>query len=254
MRAAVELIFFTPKATPFEPTRNQPFVSAIIISNLFCILCHAFVLHPEAGEATRGYLTGGLFIDFIGQKPVPLLWLLSFDVLIFLVDLVMLALVIERVKVTMSTIGTAPSGTANEDTSTDTNTAESGDRQDHDAEERGLIRGNEDVEASSASEPNSNPSPVADIDEDVNDERSNLLADPGDGGAARGAHPLDSFASGQAVIVDMGLWSTIRDQWQYSSRLRQQTGYAPSPEAAAFLRRRLGLQVGADGRIARVDR
>lgn len=217
------------------------------------MLFHAFVINPEAGESTRGYLHGGLFIDFIGQKPAPVLWLLSFDMLIFLVDFVMLALVIERVKMTLSMSGLSPADTSNANTSTDTNTAPSEDGQDHDAEERGLIRGTEDVEDGLTLNPDLNTSSAANVDEDVNDERSHLLADPGDGGVGRDGHPLDSFASGQAVIVDMSLWHTIRDQWQYSNAPRRQTGFAPSPQAAAFLRQRLGLEVGTDGRIVRVD-
>lgn len=98
MRAIVELIFFTPKAPPFEPTRSQPFVGAIIVSNLVCMLFHAFLIRPEAGEETRGYLHGGLFIDFVGQAPVSVYRLLLFDLLIFLIDFIMLGLIIERVK------------------------------------------------------------------------------------------------------------------------------------------------------------
>ncbi|KAJ5161175.1 hypothetical protein N7492_006567 [Penicillium capsulatum] len=254
VRAAVELIFFTPKASPFDPTRNQPFVGAIFASNLLCMIFHAFVTHPEAGEATRGYLHGGLFIDFIGQRPAPLLWLLSFDVLILLVDFVMLALVIERVKMTASTSGTTSSATENTNTSTDPNPSRPEDRQDHDAEERGVIRGDEEVESSSAPGSTLNASPGLNIDEDVHDERTTLLADPDAGSASRGGHPLDSFVSGQAVIMDMGFWHTIRDQWRHSSTPRRPAGYTPSPEAAAFLRQRLGLQVGTNGRLVRVNR
>jgi hypothetical protein len=249
VRAVVELIFFTPKAPPFDPTRNQPFVGAIIASNLFCMIFHAFFIRPEAGESTRGYLHGGLFIDFIGQKPAPVFRLLSFDLLIFLVDFVMLALIIERVK----TAGTTPTTTATNPES-ETSTEPASEQQDHDAEERGVIRETE------ITSPDDMPSasPVAEIDEDVNHERTTLLADPGENSSAqtpRGGHPLDSYSSGQAVILEMGFFSTIREQWKYSTTPRRPTtGYVPTPETATFLRQRFGLQVGADGRIVRVDR
>ncbi|KAJ5297087.1 uncharacterized protein N7443_007980 [Penicillium atrosanguineum] len=244
IRAIVELIFFTPKAPPFDPTRNQPFVGAIIASNLFCMTFHAFFIRPEAGESTRGYLHGGLFIDFIGQKPVPVLRLLLFDLLIFLIDFVMLALIIERVK----TVGMTPTP------STTTNTEPVSEQQDHDAEERGVVRETETMSPIDTSD----ALPVAEIDEDVNNERTTLLADPGESSSAqtpRGGHPLDSYSSGQATILEMGFFSTVRDQWKYSTTPRRPTtGYVPTPETATFLRQRFGLQVGTDGRIVRVDR
>lgn len=222
---------------------------------------HAFFIRPEAGEATRGYLNGGLFIDFIGQKPVPVFRLLAFDVLILLVDIVMLALILERVKMVGSK-GLASSMTTRTTTTNanaETDTAQPG-QQDHDAEERG-VRDSEDADDtndSPAESGSTNTSPVPEIDDDVQDERTTLLADPGEGGTGpipRGGHPLDSYATGQAVIMDMGFFTTLRDQWRYSTMpIRPSEGrYAPSPQAATFLRERLGLQVGADGRIVRIE-
>lgn len=222
---------------------------------------HAFFIRPEAGEATRGYLHGGLFIDFIGQKPVPVFRLLAFDVLILLVDIVMLALVIERVKMVGSKglASLITNGSATTNANSETNTPQS-DQQDHDAEERG-VRNSEDAGDTDDSPPGNattNASPVPEIDDDVHDERTTLLADPSEGGTGpipRGDHPLDSYATGQAVIMDMGFFTTMRDQWRYSTTpIRRGEGrYAPSPQAATFLRERLGLQVGADGRIVRID-
>ena len=253
MRAVVELIFFTPKASPFDPTRNQPFIGAIIASNLFCMIVHAFFIRPEAGEATRGYLHGGLFIDFIGQKPVSVFRLLSFDVLILLVDFIMLGLIIERVKT--SALKSPETPNTSQTTADGDATTTQPDGQDHDAEERGVVRASETTRDSDSRGLNiSTATPTTAIDDDVNDERTSLLADPGDSSSGRGSHPLDAFASGQAVIVEMGFWDTIRDQWQYSTTPRRATGYVPTPETATFLRQRFGLQVGTDGRIVRVDR
>ncbi|KAJ5594101.1 uncharacterized protein N7459_000309 [Penicillium hispanicum] len=256
IRAMVELIFFTPKAPPFEPTRNQPFIGAIIASNLFCMIFHAFFIRPEASEDTRGYLHGGLFIDFIGQKPVPIFRLLSFDVLILLVDFIMLALVVERVK-TAGANATSPPNTTNSTASADA-TTDQADQQDHDAEERGVVRGHENTtDSNDLTSDGRNSSPIASIDDDVNEERTTLLAEPEDGSSGhglRGGHPLDGYASGQKIIMEMSFFSTLRDQWQYSTTPRRSTGYVPSPETATFLRQRFGLQVGADGRIVRVGR
>ncbi|KAJ5219986.1 hypothetical protein N7468_009190 [Penicillium chermesinum] len=240
-------------SSPFDPTRNQPFVGAILASNLFCMIFHAFFIRPEAGEATRGYLHGGLFIDFIGQKPVPVFRLLTFDLLILLVDFLMLGLIIERVKTTATNLSTSTNSAPTQSSNSDTNTPNDETQQDHDAEERGVVRGPAETGTVEPShEPSTSP-PLAEIDDGLQEERTTLLAEPGDSSASRGRHPLDSFASGRAIILEMGLFTTIRDQWLYTTQSRRPSGYVPSPEAATLLRQRFGLQVGSDGRITRVN-
>lgn len=95
------------------------------------------------------------------------------------------------------------------------------------------------------------------IDEEVEEERTTLLADPADaesGSAARGEHPMDTFAAGEAIILNMSFLDTIRDQWRHSNATARPTsGFVPSPETATFLRQRFGLQVGTNGRIERAN-
>ncbi|EPS27001.1 hypothetical protein PDE_01942 [Penicillium oxalicum 114-2] len=262
LRAIVQLIFFTPKAPPFDPTRNQPFIGAIFASNIFCMLFHGFLIRPEVGEFTRGYQHGGLFIDFIGQKPVPTFRLLVFDVLILLVDLIMLALIIERVKIVgsrslLASLSAGNTATANADASAETAPA---DTQNHDAEERG-VRNSDDtaaIDSSSTDHATTHSGPSDGVDDEAFDERTSLLADPGiagNGSPQRGGHPLDLFASGQSIIMEMGIFSTIREQWQHTTMpvRRNDAGYTPPPQAATFLRERLGLQMGADGRLVRIN-
>ncbi|BCR93954.1 DSC4 family protein [Aspergillus luchuensis] len=242
LRAIIQLIFFTPKAPPFDPTRNQPFVGAILGSNLFCIIFHKLFTRPEASESTRGYLHGGILIDFIGQKaPIPFARLLFLDCLILFLDLVMLGLIVERVK-TVEVTASAPVETTPEGEE---------ERQDHDLEERG-VRGSGPSTRSS--------SRTLEDDEDVETielgemERTQLLADPEEGGRnAQHAHPMDTFVSGQATIMDVGLVDLVRDQWRYSpATARRTTPYVPSDQTAAFLRERFGIRVGADGRMERI--
>ncbi|KAJ6178506.1 hypothetical protein N7519_008967 [Penicillium mononematosum] len=260
MRAIVELIFFTPKAPPFEPTRSQPFVGAIIVSNLVCMLFHAFLIRPEAGEETRGYLHGGLFIDFVGQAPVSVYRLLLFDLLIFLIDFIMLGLIIERVKTNGTPAPSPTSPNPNPATNTSTEAApdtEESQPQDHDAEERGVLRQEDDDETMSPARRSSDAPHSSGIDEEVEEERTTLLADPADaesGSAARGEHPMDTFAAGEAIILNMSFLGTIRDQWRHSNATARPTsGFVPSPETATFLRQRFGLQVGTNGRIERAN-
>ncbi|KAJ5970976.1 uncharacterized protein N7479_000894 [Penicillium vulpinum] len=262
-RAIVELIFFTPKVPPFEPTRNQPFVGVIICSNLICMLFHAFLIRPEASEETRGYLHGGLFIDFIGQAPVSVYRLLSFDLVIFLIEFIMLGLIIERVKTngTPALTPTTPNTDSATNTTTNTTTNTSPDAesqsQDHDAEERGTLRQEDSDETTSPAHYSSDSHHSSGLDEEVEEERTTLLADPADtesGSGARGEHPMDEFAAGEAVIVNMSFLGTIRDQWRHSNAQAPPTsGFVPSPETATFLRQRFGLQVGTNGRIERAN-
>ncbi|PYI00999.1 DUF1746-domain-containing protein [Aspergillus sclerotiicarbonarius CBS 121057] len=245
LRAIIQLIFFTPKSPPFEPTRNQPFITAILGSNIFCMLFHHFFTRPEAGEATRGYLHGGLLIDFIGQKaPIPLARLLFLDLLVLGLDLVMLGLIVERVKIVEGRRrGGGGAGTAVEEGPTEDRDRDR-DR-DHDLEERGEVResgrGGEEGEG-------------IELGELGDGERTELLADPAEADAVgRDAHPMDTFVSGQAVVMDVGLVNLVRDQWRYSpAAARRSTPYVPSDQTAAFLRERFGIRVGPDGRMERI--
>lgn len=239
LRVIVQLIFFTPKAPPFEPTRSQPYIGAIFGSNLLCAFLHLVAIHPSAGEETRGYLHGGLFIDFVGQKaPVSRIRLVTFDFLILLIHLVMLALISERIRTGVnpesSTAGESQLAPAT-DAENDTNTG-----QDHDAEERGVLRNETN---------NDGPS---DDSQDSTLERTALLAEPAEDGtspANRHSHPLDTFASGDALILDMGLYETILDQWKHDPGNRPRTTFATSQETTTFLREHLGVNVGPDGRV-----
>ncbi|KAE8148666.1 hypothetical protein BDV25DRAFT_157888 [Aspergillus avenaceus] len=247
IRAIVQLIFFTPKAPPFDPTRNQPFIGAIFASNLFCMVHHNFFGQPEAGEATRGYLHGGLLIDFIGEKaPVSVVRLLLSDLLVLFLNLVMLGLVVERVKTSEATTSTTP---------TTSGATETPSNQDHDSEERGILRRRSTSDGVELDElRRRHDSSDSDTDEPL--ERTQLLADPSESGLAPGSrdgHALDVYASGEAVVMELGLLDVIRDQWRYSPAVARRTSpYVPSNHTAAFLRQRFGLRVNAEGRLERI--
>ncbi|KKK14827.1 hypothetical protein P175DRAFT_0560778 [Aspergillus ochraceoroseus IBT 24754] len=277
IRAIVQLIFFTRKAPPFPRTQNQPFIGAIFGSNIFCMLVHHVFSRPEAGEATRGYLHGGILIDFIGQKaPIPVARLLFLDLLVLLIDLVMLGLIIEQVKTAGSTDSTS-TGT----TTTTTTVTEPTHTQDHDHEERGLLNHGErepssstpssptsvnnndsdsDGDGISAREPNSRDSSRSNTNTNTNTdtngaallgpeeqlERTRLLADPSEIGHTVHQHALDDFASGEAVIMHMRLFTVIRDQWQYRPPVARRTHHALTSQRHV---ENLGIQLGADGRL-----
>lgn len=249
------------------------------------MILHKFSAQPEVSEAMRGYMHGGLFIDFIGQKaPVSVVRLLVMDLLIMIIDFIMLGLVIERVK----TVDVSK-GLRTDEGSSSTSIGGSETEQDHDSEERGVLRrgriGDDGIELDELGSRTQTHTDTHTHDattgaDDDDNERSNLLADPSESGpddhhyhhhrmTTKPTHPLDAFVSGELLLMDIGLLNIIRDQWRYSpaaplSAQRSSTGpsssspgrprYVPSAETASFLRERFGLQISMDGRIERIER
>lgn len=92
-------MFITPKEGPVLLPAERPHVFAILGPNLVCILAHIISALPTAGEATRGYLHGGVIVDFVGQKPpTTRLCPLFFDAVILAIQCLMLAIHTEREK------------------------------------------------------------------------------------------------------------------------------------------------------------
>ncbi|KAK0656128.1 hypothetical protein B0T16DRAFT_320334 [Cercophora newfieldiana] len=135
LRIIPHFIFISPKESSLSLPAHRPHVFAIFLPNILCVLFHLLVSLPRASEATRGYLHGGMIIDFVGQKPPTWrLGLLAFDVVIWGIQCLMLAVHQEREKlrkVVIPSLQTVPSTEA--DVIPDTT-------QDHDAEERGVLR------------------------------------------------------------------------------------------------------------------
>ena len=141
LRAFVQFVLLTPKPSIFPDAPHARPLGMILGTNLVCLLSHAYFSRPEAGEATRGYLHGGLAMDFIGQKgPISKTHLLVLDLLVLLLQLVNLGVV--AVKKKASAAAEAPVHS----TSTTTRTAGTrgepvgGDQQTLDDEERGQLR------------------------------------------------------------------------------------------------------------------
>ncbi|KAL2178517.1 uncharacterized protein P884DRAFT_220768 [Thermothelomyces heterothallicus CBS 202.75] len=130
----------SPKDGPLLPL-EQPNIYGIFVPSVLCILVHMFFGLPEAGEATRGYLHGGVIIDFIGQKPpTSRLAFLFLDLIILGAQCLMLAVhrELEGLKkaVTPGLRTTSPDlGQPDQITVAPATTV-----QDHDAEERGVLR------------------------------------------------------------------------------------------------------------------
>ncbi|KAI0022220.1 DUF1746-domain-containing protein [Xylariomycetidae sp. FL0641] len=138
LRWIAQALFISPK--PEETLLIVPnyHVSAIAGPNLFCMFLHLVSSLPEAGEATRGYLHGGILIDFIGQKaPTSKFYLVLLDILLLGLQCFMMTVNMERERIRKviksrrrAALATVVAGLAD--------LAPTG--QDHDAEERGVLR------------------------------------------------------------------------------------------------------------------
>lgn len=156
MRALVQYMYLTPKPEEFvklmPPPRPQMYT--VFGSNAICMLVHLIFALPEAGETMRGYLHGGVIIDFIGQKaPTSRISLVLLDCLILILQCTMCAIWMEkdRLKKMESTLKSVSAGGARKSANTaepavpstvvDTlSGAVTSTTQDLDSEERGVLR------------------------------------------------------------------------------------------------------------------
>ncbi len=187
--------------------KHRPYVPVILGTNAFCALLHILSSRPQAGELTRGYLHGGIIIDFIGQKgPSSKLVLIFLDIVVLALQCFMLTVHVEQER-----LKTALGST---DILSELLTI-IGVPQDHDAEERGVIRDSgiitDDIELQpmATSQLRHDGSAV-----DNEEERDQLLAErvrrtdqEDDGG------PLDVFYSGNVVVAEFHVLHTLRNQW-----------------------------------------
>ena len=143
----------------------------------------------------RGYLHGGLLVDFVGELgPISKLRLVYFDVLVMLLQFAMLAVFLDRreLKRVMDAPIVLEPGTRA--------TVPSRTQQDHDSEERGLRR----FDRAMASERTAFLGQGEEEEEDT------------DSRTRRSEHHLDALYSGQIVIADLHIIDTIKSSWWWS--------------------------------------
>jgi hypothetical protein len=235
------MLFLTPKPDSFfvHVPAQRPHVLAILVPNAICILLHILLALPRAGEATRGYLHGGVIIDFVGQKaPTAKAALVAIDFLILFVQCVMLSVHQEREALRTlvsrgrpgtpaARAGTGPVAGAGTGAGAGAGGDENGSpptTQDLDAEERGVLRNILPGDTSDAIElqplrgatggretdsrqATSQQAPIADEGADANCEglvpSSRRLPD-------NDTDLIDLLRSGNAVLADLHLVHALR--------------------------------------------
>lgn len=221
LRCLVQFVLLTPKPPTFvQPPDQQPFVSVVLGANLLCIALHILFSPATGTEATRGYLHGGLAMDFIGQKgPTSRITLVLFDLLVMALQFVHLTAHITRKRLKD---GVAPAAASQ---AQQTPAPSAG--QDLDSEERGVRHSTEleqqdDIEMQTLNPSGQTESAATVTDEDdESNERDTLLASAPP--PRTDIHIFDSFHSGQIVLADLNVWKTVKDQyWAYYKSTAEQ--------------------------------
>jgi len=246
LRVIPHYFFLTPKSEDYAllMPAHRPHAFAIFVPNILCMFFHLVFSLPQAGEETRGYLHGGVIIDFVGQKaPTSKLGLLVLDMVILAVQSLMLAVHQERealrklVNPARRTAGAAPAA-APSATATAA-AAPAVTLQDHDAEERGVLR--EDARtAGETDEIELRPLSGNDMHEGEGTSDTTRLL-PGSALRQDNAELLGLLRSGNAVLADFHIVHTVRtvgnDYEQAAAHLTQTIGYTATLAARAAERR-----------------
>lgn len=199
---------------------------------------------PQAGEATRGYLHGGLAMDFIGQKgPSSKLHLVLLDFLVLGLQLVNLGILLVRHKAKEA------SGTA---TASASATAAPAPTQTLDFEERGQLSSDHQAVDIELQNLNSAGREEATVEESpVNEREREALLASSTAPRSSDSHIFDAFNSGEIMIADLNLPTMIVEQFlNYRHPLPQiDQPVTPGMATASFTGTGLGFRMRIGNRI-----
>ncbi|KAF2877243.1 hypothetical protein BDV95DRAFT_480721 [Massariosphaeria phaeospora] len=223
VRAVIHAALLTPLpdfALNRQHDEHKPFLPLILFAFTINFLLHLLYPEPAAGEDTRGYLHGGLMIDFIGQQGPTSKWkLVALDICILVLQLTMVSVHVKRrdLKKRIAKI----SGGGSESRSAEGEQSNTGEHaeppmtnmdrdQDADSEERGVLRRTDTMSDAGADQ----------------DEEDTLLPSTTESGHA---DALDLLSSGQGVVGDFTLIDTLLQEHEnYQVFRRSETGAGAS--------------------------
>ncbi|KAK4499619.1 hypothetical protein PRZ48_010137 [Zasmidium cellare] len=241
LRGFVQLIWLTPKPAMFpEPPPNRPYIGMIFGTNILCLLLHMWASAPSAGEATRGYLHGGMAMDFIGQKgPSSKLHLILLDLLVVFLQTVHLSVLVLRQRLRQSPAIAVTTSTGSQYPAQPTSTGQTVED-----EERGVRRSGEEQNRDAIEMQTLNPAGAATessepANETASAEHEALLASTSMP-QHTDARIFDAFNSGQIVLGDFDLLKTVKEQFlAYQKAPRD----ANAAEANRLMRERLAARM-----------
>ncbi|ORY60172.1 uncharacterized protein BCR38DRAFT_350570 [Pseudomassariella vexata] len=240
IRWAPQWLYLSPKSENLILIIPNYPVGAILGPNAFCMLFHIITTLPHAGEAARGYLHGGVLIDFVGQKPPSSKFTLLFlDLVVLSLQCFMLAVNMEKDRI--KTIVKPPKRPAAVEGGTQTMEASTSTTgQDHDAEERGVHR-----DAPTVDETNDVELRPMGSDREGGDEDLTTLLDRSSGHTTSYEELGNILSSGNAVLSDFHVRHSLRTAWNDSGNTTegaaayalQNVGYNATLAALAAQRR-----------------
>lgn len=98
-------MYLSPKdeTFPFLMPASRMHVALVVLPNVWCMLVHLFAALPVGHEYHRGYMHGGMIIDFVGQKPPAYrIYYLFADMVLLVLQCLMLSVHTEREKLRLS--------------------------------------------------------------------------------------------------------------------------------------------------------
>ncbi|KAI0430626.1 DUF1746-domain-containing protein [Xylaria sp. FL1042] len=227
IRWIAQTLFVSPKTEDTVLIVPNYHVSAIVGPNLLCMLLHLISSPLEAGEASRGYLHGGILVDFIGQKaPASRFTLILLDAVVLAIQCFMITVNIEkerirnvikplRVNAIPGVSITAPATT-----------------QDHDSEERGVSRDAPEMDDVNETDNvemrplgNHNDGGVNDS-ESAGGEGSRLLRQSVVQRIGQSEGLVDVLRSGNAVIGNFHIPQSLRNAWHSRDTPESAAAYA----------------------------
>jgi len=244
-RLIPQWIYLTPKSPilPPFPVTTRPYILLFFGLPLLFIVAHLLDSPAVAGEATRFYLHGGIITDFVGQlSPISKIRLVATDLLFWALQIVMLAVSLERRK-----LGGGDDEAAAAGANLDGGTEEAESWRAQDAAERG-----ERTDANASNPDDLEMQPL---------QRHRMEGDEAEedffpGGSATfpsDRHPLDDFNSGQHFIANVDVLDMVRTQWSQRNAFRNATsepvGTQGGPSSAALAAVTAGRALGFRLRI-----
>ncbi|KAI8632406.1 DUF1746-domain-containing protein [Xylariaceae sp. FL1651] len=212
IRWMAQTLFVSPKTEDTILIVPNYHVSAVVAPNLMCMFLHLISPLPEAGEASRGYLHGGILVDFIGQKaPSSRFTLLLLDAVVLALQCFMITVNMEKERIRNVVKPQRISSNSGNSVAVPTTS------QNHDAEERGVLRDAPEMDETDSIEMR----PLGN-DDDGDNTRNSQLAD-GEGTRllrqretrrSRDFEGLtDVLRSGNAVLANFHIPQSLQTAW-----------------------------------------
>lgn len=206
-----QTLFVSPKTEDTVLIVPNYHVSAIVAPNLLCMFLHLISSPLEAGEASRGYLHGGILVDFIGQKaPSSRFTLILLDAVVLAIQCFMITVNIEKERI--RNVIKPPRVNPSSGTTITVPTTS----QDHDSEERGVLRDAPELDEINETD-DVEMRPLGSRDgagiSDGGGEGSRLLRQSGVQGTSQFEGLADVLRSGNAVIGNFHIPQSLRTAW-----------------------------------------